>query len=252
MTELDDEARLALRRGLALDGPSAERRARVKQRLVVTLGGGAVSLGAAASAAAEGSAPVLAASAGAGTATGGAGLAAWFGTGVLGGALVAGAIAISSTHTPAPAASGRVAAPPPAARLASSARASIPPALESADEPALEASAPRPERPPSRPVAAPVGSDEPGIGEEALLLQRAQRALAASEGSRALALLAEHERRFPTGQLREERQVATVLALCSLGRVDAARALAHDFRARSPHSVLIPRLDRSCASADGK
>lgn len=252
MTELDDDARVALRRGLAHDGPSAERRARVKQRLVIALGSGAVSLGAAASAVAEASAPLTAASTAAGTAMGGASLAAWFGAGLLGGALVAGAMAIAGAHPPAPSPAGpRVNAPPSAARLAPSSPTPSSQARGSVDEPPPGVSAPRQVRAaPTRSSAEPAGSEEPGIGEEALLLQRAQRALAASDANRALGLLGEHERRFPTGQLREERQVATVLALCSLGRLDAARTLARDFRERSPHSVLIPRLDRSCASGD--
>lgn len=248
MTELDEEARGALQHGLALDGPSAERRARVKQRLAVALGSGTVALGAAAQAA-VGSAPAVGASA---SGIAGASLAAWFGTGVLGGALVAGAIAVVSARTtPHAPAEPSVTAPPPSATVASRTAEKLPRPLASTSEAAPEPSAASSSRAaPSRSATAPVDSDAPGIGEEALLLQRAQRALAASDPAAALALLGEHERRFPTGQLREERQVATVLALCALGRLDSARSLARDFRARSPHSVLIPRLDRSCASGE--
>ena len=69
MKELSGDAREVLERGLALDGPNAARRARVKQGVLLAIGSGAVTLGGSAAAAASG---------------GGAG-------GVLAGATVAGA-----------------------------------------------------------------------------------------------------------------------------------------------------------------
>jgi len=89
-------------------------------------------------------------------------------------------------------------------------------------------------------------ADPTSMSEEASLLQRAQRALAAGQAATALALLAEHERRFPSGVLAEERRVAKVLGLCALGRADEATILARAFVARAPRSVLIPRLESSC------
>lgn len=86
------------------------------------------------------------------------------------------------------------------------------------------------------------------LSEEATLLERAQRALAAREPGVALETLAEHERRFPRGALAEEREAAKVLALCALGRVNEARALARAFVNASPRSVLVPRVEHSCAA----
>jgi hypothetical protein len=85
------------------------------------------------------------------------------------------------------------------------------------------------------------------MSEEASLLQSAQRALAAGRADAALGLLAEHELRFPSGALAEERRVAKVLALCSLGRTEEASIRARAFVASAPGSVLIPRLQTSCA-----
>ncbi|HTQ05678.1 MAG TPA: hypothetical protein VMI54_17570, partial [Polyangiaceae bacterium] len=90
------------------------------------------------------------------------------------------------------------------------------------------------------------------LREEAALLQHAERALAASDPNAALAWLGEHERRFPSGALREERQAAKVLAFCALGRVAEARGLARAFLSASPGSVLVPRLERSCVGTSLK
>jgi hypothetical protein len=121
-----------------------------------------------------------------------------------------------------------------------------------ADLPSRDARGRAPARVTSAPVEeAPAGvaapsSDATSMSEEASLLQSAQRALAAGQATSALALLAEHEQRFPSGVLAEERRVAKVLALCALGRADEATILARAFVARSPRSVLIPRLESAC------
>jgi hypothetical protein len=280
MTELSREARAALARGLELDGPSAERRARVKSRLVLALGSGAAVLGGSVAAAAEAASPFVAGAA-AVTAKGLAvgSLLVWFGAGALAGAGVSGAV-VAVRHVTPPATRSLEARPLAASRAERAPRAGVPaapapssapgaqpaltgPGVTSGSAPAAARSRGVPAMSALPPVAAPPAGTatvagapsvtglpsavtSSGLSEEAALLQRAERALAANEPGAALSALAEHERRFPAGVLREERQAAKVLALCELGRVAEARSLARVFLSAAPGSVLVPRLERSC------
>lgn len=258
MSELSSDAQNALERGFRLDGPSAERRERVKGRVLVAIGGGVTALGTVSS---------VAGAAGPAVAVGGlksllgTSLVVWFVTGV-GAGLGVGGVAAVAQHvqvaTPAAhlTATEVARAPEPAPAKAAEAPPA-PPAAETTRRPVVE--------PPARdghvapPVAiaarepraavegtAPSAPDPTSMSEEASLLQSAQRALAAGRADAALGLLAEHELRFPSGALAEERRVAKILALCALGRVEEASILARAFVARSPRSVLIPRLETSC------
>lgn len=80
---------------------------------------------------------------------------------------------------------------------------------------------------------------------ELALIQQAQAAYAGGNLPSALALLAEHGRRFPNGRLAEEREALRVRSLAGCGRsADARRALAA-FADRYPHSVLLPHLQET-------
>jgi hypothetical protein len=274
MSELGDEARAALDNGLVLDGPSAEHRMRMKQRVLLALGAGTLTLGGASAVAAEGTAPLLAGGATAlAKGVGVSSLLAWFGMGALAGVGVSGGVALGSTlFTPAPQASApalQAAAPTPAHPMTES---------------TLQLPAPAPHTPlsaPQPPRAGDVGESTPRkpaaesrsnasgqarraetalesesltpkqwtLSEEASLLQGAQRALAEKEPALALEILAEHERRFVSGALTEERKAARVLALCALGRTGEARELARAFVNASPRSLLLLRLERSCVAS---
>jgi hypothetical protein len=63
-----------------------------------------------------------------------------------------------------------------------------------------------------------------------------------------LAILAEHERRYPAGRLSEEREVLRVKALVGLGRGGEARRAAASFRLHFPRSVLLRKIDEILAS----
>jgi hypothetical protein len=141
-------------------------------------------------------------------------------------------------------------APPPAtppvvsnvssASAASSTKAPAPSALESVNGEsvpvAISSSAPSPPT-----------SDT--IAEEAVLIRAAQAALEHGDGSTALARLDEHQARFSTGVLREEREAARVFALCASGRSTEARAAAARFAAASPRSPLAAQVRRSCTTS---
>ena len=113
---------------------------------------------------------------------------------------------------------------------------------------------PKSEAEPTRPekgnvVAAPRPSSPSDGGDayalELALLQRARAAVASGKFSTALDAITEHQRRFPTGRLREEREALRVKALAGLGRNDEARLAAKRFRERFPQSVLSNRIEET-------
>jgi hypothetical protein len=71
------------------------------------------------------------------------------------------------------------------------------------------------------PAAARQAPDGPSA--ELSLLRRAHEARRAGQPERALELAREHAKKYPHSQLWAERETLRVLALCDLGRVDAAR-----------------------------
>ena len=62
-----------------------------------------------------------------------------------------------------------------------------------------------------------------GLSAEASLLRQAHDARRAGQPERALELAREHTQKYPHSPLWAERETVRVLALCDLGRVDAAR-----------------------------
>jgi TolA-binding protein len=85
---------------------------------------------------------------------------------------------------------------------------------------------------------------------ELQLLQRAQSEYASHDFANALAVLAEHGRRFPKGRLAEEREALRVRALAHAGRGDEARRALASFANRFPHSAFLPRLQAAAQSAE--
>lgn len=125
------------------------------------------------------------------------------------------------------------------------ARPQVPELRAPTPTPRSDAAVPPPEPTPVAPEApravprAPAGA---GLDAELALLRGARAALTAGTGAEALALLAEHERRFPGGHLAEERMVLRVQALCAVDRRAEARAAATRFAAQhpgSPHTATI-------------
>lgn len=115
-----------------------------------------------------------------------------------------------------------------------------PSALTSAATP--EADLPEATMPPKAPHAGRMTITQESYAAELRLLQRAQAAYASSHFADALALAAEHRRRFPRGRLTEEREALRVRALSRAGRTDEADRAAKAFAERFPRSVLLPRL----------
>ncbi len=100
------------------------------------------------------------------------------------------------------------------------------------------------EPPPPPPVVAkapPVAKEtaRAPIELERLLVEQATAALGRGKGEDALAACGEHARRFPSGQLAEEREIVAIRALMLLGRRAEAETRAAEFRAKFPESLLI-------------
>lgn len=85
---------------------------------------------------------------------------------------------------------------------------------------------------------------------EIRLMRRAASALAKGEAGRALRLLADHERRFTSGLLVEERWVLRAEAHCALGKASKARREASSFLAAYPSSVFAARARRVCSATE--
>jgi hypothetical protein len=124
--------------------------------------------------------------------------------------------------------------PSPASPRRRPARPSGHDALSPASDPSLE---------PSPSSAAEV--DE--LRAEMALIRTARQALQAGRPARALEVLDAHARAFPAGQMREDRQVLRIEALCAAGKAPQARAEVSLFLRAFPGSAHAQRVRASCA-----
>jgi hypothetical protein len=79
---------------------------------------------------------------------------------------------------------------------------------------------------------------------ELALLRTAREDVTRGDFAGALAVIAEHVRRFRNGALVEEREALRVKSLAGLGRHEEARRAAAAFHARFPHSVFLSTFER--------
>lgn len=117
-------------------------------------------------------------------------------------------------------------------------------AASEADLPA-EVPPPPPPRASPRPEAPSRRAHHGNLAAERALLGRAREAMQASDGARALAILDDHARRFPRGQLVEERDALRVGALWRAGDRAAAHDKAVEFARRHPDSLFLPSVERA-------
>jgi len=167
---------------------------------------------------------------------------------LLGGVVVLGAAALVGGSLVWRAAEQRRAAvpPPPSSPLVDPSTAVLalePPATPSSAE-VVAPSEPPPVIAHSAPVSRPASA--PSIKEELELVRAAQQALNRGEPRAALALLAEHAQRFPSGVLWEDREASRVFAVCRLGNAAGARALADAFIRKAPKSPFVDRVRAAC------
>jgi hypothetical protein len=142
---------------------------------------------------------------------------------------------------------GRVAHPPQTGLLASP-RQPVPAVRDASfggvpREPPPAAAPHAPTAKPTRPARASGAAD--AVAAELDLLQRAHGAYTRRDFSTALALIAEHARRFPKGHLAEQREALRVRSLMGSGHVDQADRAAAAFTVHFPRSVLLPHVEES-------
>jgi hypothetical protein len=100
---------------------------------------------------------------------------------------------------------------------------------------------PTPARPQARkPRISAEGRAELGV------VERMQAAMRAGKPAAALALSAEHAKRWPAGIFSEEREAVSAIASCTL-RTDDAVLRARRFLREHPHAPTAPRVAAACA-----
>jgi len=209
--------------------PTAADRARVKSRVAARIGAGAFATTAAVTATSSTARAAVK-----------AGIAA-----VVGGTILAGGLWWKSSHEPVPAPPPQkapvVVLPPPPPT----------PTIDTTPGVPVESLAPVPTVEKRVATPQPVVQDSPQstLEAELALLRDAKKALDDGNATRSLAILDEHQRKFPSGVLVEERASTRVLALCAAGRTAEARTSAHDFLQQYPRSPSAPRVRGSCGGS---
>ena len=148
----------------------------------------------------------------------------------------------------------RTIAPPPARDVrtpgAPSPTPAPPPSPASTDEPAPSPRARSGSRDPGRPEPSATEDAGASVGDELraelVLIGKARRALQADDPQRALELLDAHARAFPQGQMREDRQVLRIEALCAADKGQQARAEARQLLRTYPGSAHAGRVREAC------
>ncbi len=95
------------------------------------------------------------------------------------------------------------------------------------------------------PEEAPPARAQSTLADETRLLWEADQALRSGNTSRAVSLLDEHATRFPDGALSPERGAERVVALCKLGRIDAATV--RSYLTSHPNLSLSERIQQACS-----
>lgn len=180
-----------------------------------------------------------------------AGLSLWI-KAILG-LLVVGAVAVGVQVAAQPEPADVVAVEPPTVPRSSPAPAApsqpveqpevVPPAVSKPAAPAASKPAPKKARGAPPPAEVSSASD---LVEETRLLARARARMRAGSPANALEPLSEHARRFPQGQLAEDRMVLRAQALCESGKLEAGRAAVAKLRAAFSGSSHLPRVERAC------
>lgn len=118
----------------------------------------------------------------------------------------------------------------------------------------MPASPPKPEGPQGPAARRPafgraLHSAPDSMPQEVWLLSKAVRQLNEGFPADALQTLSEHARRFPEGDLAEERLAVRIQALCALGRVTEGRAELDRLARTHPGSPYLERAPQACAAA---
>lgn len=130
--------------------------------------------------------------------------------------------------------------------------ASDPPDASPSSEPATVQ--PRPSRGRRATPRAPATKGEPpaaaGLAEELALVESLRRAVARGDLARAKTLAARHRREFPDGALRPDRLDLEASMHCASGDVARGRALMAELSRRWPEAPRSDRLKAACGEAE--
>ncbi len=91
--------------------------------------------------------------------------------------------------------------------------------------------------------AKPVGDPRGDLTREREVLDAARASLTSGDPAAVVATVEGHQRRWPNGQLAEEREVVWIHALRAVGQNAEAEGKVAAFRRAFPRSVLLPALD---------
>jgi hypothetical protein len=94
-----------------------------------------------------------------------------------------------------------------------------------------------------RPLVTAVEVTTSNLAKERDLIDTARTGVARGNPEAALAAVSRHEREYPRGQLREEREALRVLAVNARGGKAEAIVLGRQFRKQYPASVFLPQID---------
>jgi TolA-binding protein len=83
-------------------------------------------------------------------------------------------------------------------------------------------------------------------------LSQAAKDLRAGHAATALSALNEHQKKFPSGLLTQERRAARAEALCSLGRFAEAETELSTLVRTAPQSPLTVRAQQRCKARPDK
>ena len=134
-----------------------------------------------------------------------------------------------------------LAPPPQATTVAPRLETTAPAAVEARPVSAEVASAT-----PSRPLRRPAPSSTHDAPDELGLIRAMQQALRSGDAGRALTLVGEHTRRFPSGTLAEEREGVRAVAQCQLAAPSARATILQTFARRHPSSPYAARVKAVC------
>jgi hypothetical protein len=90
------------------------------------------------------------------------------------------------------------------------------------------------------------------LAEEVAILSQAAKDLRAGHAATALSALNEHQKKFPSGLLTQERRAARAEALCSLGRFAEAENELSTLVRTAPQSPLTVRAQQRCKARPDK
>jgi hypothetical protein len=144
--------------------------------------------------------------------------------------------AVVASAQPATVASAPTIVAPPSAAVAA-------PAADERTAPAVPAPAVSTA---SRPATlAPLSSNRLSANDDLALLERARSAFATGDTPGTLQLLRQHQQRFPSSMLQQEREALTIRALVAAGRRSEAKRRAEAFAKSYPRSALRGSVERA-------